>query len=328
MHASTATIQHIHPPATVDEPDLRQRVLEALEIDPGLTQARIAKEIGQGVSGATLSQWLGGSYRGDNAKVEARLAAWYETYQERRARAGLPDAPQWVETSTTQRIESGLRYAQLAQDIVVIYGPAGVSKTKTCQRYATIAPGVVHATMTPATHSVIAALKEIALAMGLRGGELGSSASALQHQLVGRLRGTNGLLIIDEAQHLGIQALDEIRSLHDACLIGVALVGNETVYSRMTGGNRAPYLDRLYSRIGKRVALKGATEADIDALIAAWKIHDTSCRAQIREIARRPGALRVLTKVLRLAASFAAAQGHAICCEDVRAAWKDLGAME
>lgn len=323
-HGNTATITPLRSGDEAQQ-DLRALVRTALDTDPALSQIKIAKEIGQGVSSATLSQWLNGSYNGDNAKIESRVQVWHETYQERRARAGLPDAPEWVETPTAERIEAGLRYAQLAQDIVVIYGPAGISKTKTCQHYVVQAPGVVHVTMTPATKGVLACLQEIADALGLR--EVPHGAPALQRAIVARLRNSNGLLIIDEAQHLGVEALDQVRSLHDACFIGVALVGNETVYSRMTGGNRAPYLDRLFSRIGKRVALRGASDADIDALIAAWKITDSSCKAQIREIARRPGALRALTKVLRLAASFAAAQEHPICCDDVRAAWRDLGAM-
>ena len=325
MNQSTASVTPIHP-AAEQVTDLRLLVRDALETDPTLSQGKVAKEIGQGVSATTLSQWLNGIYNGDNEKIEARVGAWYETYLERRARAGLPDAPEYVSTPTAERIESGLRYAQLAQDIVIIYGPAGISKSKACQHYATQAPGVVMATMTPATTMVLPCLQEIALAIGIR--DLIHNASGLQRQIISRLRQTNGLLIIDEAQHLSLHALEQVRSLHDACMIGVALVGNETVYSRMTGDRRAAYLDRLFSRIGRRVHLKGATDVDIDMLIAAWKINDDKCKGQIREIARRPGALRVLTKVLRLAASFAAAQGLSICCDDVRAAWRELGAME
>lgn len=323
---TTATALPLQPLTDPRELSLRGLVRDAIETDPSLSQQKIAKEIGTGVSAATLSQWLNGNYAGDNAKIEARVSSWYETYLERRARAGLPEAPDWVDTPTTERIQAGLRYAQLAQDMVVIYGPAGVSKTKTCQHYTTQAPGVVHATMTPATNSVLASLATIAEACGLR--DYPNAAAGLQRMICSRLRQTNGLLIIDEAQHLGVQALDEVRSIHDACLIGVALVGNEAVYNRMTGGNRAPYLDRLFSRIGKRVALKGSSDADIDAILRAWRIQDSNCRMQIREIARRPGALRVLTKVLRLAASFAAANDRVICCDDIKAAWRDLGAME
>jgi DNA transposition AAA+ family ATPase len=296
---------------------------EILDNEPGITQARVAKEIGTGVSSATLSQWLNGNYAGDNAKIEARVATWLDTHQERRKRAGLPSAPEWIATPTTEKIEAGLRYAQLAQDVVVIYGVAGVSKTKTCEHYLTQAPGVVMATMSPATEGVMGCLTTIANAAGLK--DIPHSVPRLHEAIVHKLRATSGLLIVDEAQHLGIKALDEVRSIQDQCFIGMALVGNEFVYSRLS---RASFLDRLLSRVGKVVKVGRATSADIDLLIDAWKINDHKCKAEVREIAKRPGALRVLTKVLRLAASFAAAKGEPICCDHIKAAWRDLGAFE
>ena len=322
-HTATTTLQPTTDPTA---PNLRQLVRDALDNDPSISQQRIAKEIGTGVSAATLSQWLGGTYQGDNDKVAQRVSSWYDTYQDRRARAGLPDAPEWVETPTTERIESGLRYAQLAQDMAIIYGPAGVSKTKTCQHYGTISPGVFMATMTPATASVLTSLRQVAIACGLR--DLPNSSAGLQNAIVAKLAHTRGLLIIDESQHLSIQALDQIRSLHDACLIGVVLAGNEFVYNRMTDGNRAPYLDRLLSRVGKRVALGKPGDADVDALLRGWKISDPGIRTIAHDIARRPGALRMMTKVLRLAASYAAAQDHALSVDDMKAAARDLGGFQ
>lgn len=319
-----APVTLIHTPPS--EASLRTLVREALDTDPALSQQKIAREIGTGVSAATLSQWLNGNYQGDNSKIEGRVRSWHDTYLERRSRAGLPDAPGFFETTTTERIEAGLRYAQLAQDMVVIYGPAGVSKSATCTQYCTIAPGVFMATMTPATTSVLTCLRQIARALGIR--DMPNSAAGMQDVIVDKLRGSNGCLIVDEAQHLSIQALDQVRSLHDATLTGVVLVGNEYVYNRLTGGTRAAYLDRLYSRIGKRVALRGPNDADIDALIAAWKINDASVRTLVREIAKKPGALRAATKVLRLAASFAAANERPLAAADVHAATRELGALE
>ena len=61
---------------------------------------------------------------------------------------------------------------------------------------------------------------------------------------------------------------------------------------------------------------------------AAWGIDDRDCRKVVQEIGGKPGALRVLSKVLRLAASYAQALNREICCEDVRASWRELGGME
>lgn len=326
MNQATATSPS-HIPDAATAPALRVLLLEAIDNDPALSQARIAREI-DGVSSATLSQWLNDSYNGDNAKVEAKLTVWFDTYQERRKRAQLPEAPDWYDTPATQRIIAGLSYGQLAQDLVCIYGPPGVSKSHTCTRYIRQAPGVYMATMTPATKGVTNCLREIATACGLR--DLPGSAAAIQNMIVAKIGGTHGMLIVDECQHLNAEALEQIRSLFDRCLIGMALVGNEYVYSRMSAGTgpRAAFLLTLKSRVGRYVNLRASGDAEIESLIAAWKITDKACHALIYDIGRRPGSLRKLTKVLRLAASFAFAHNRGIVGDDVRAAWRELGAVE
>ena len=329
-HETPSNVTPIHAAALAStvidaavEPDLvRDQIRAAIDGDRTITQARVARE--SGVSGTTVSQFLSDSYPGDRTAVATKLARWLASLAERNKAAELPAAPTWFDTAQTQRILATLRYAQLANDMVVIYGPAGVSKSASCKRYAAVSPNVFVVEMSPAQAGLTAALKAVYEAVGLKDGNL--TAAQINKLICQRLKGSEGLLIIDEAQHLGHMALDQIRSIHDATGIGIALVGNEQVYTVMTGGTRAAYLDRLFSRIGKRLALKAPAEADVDALIKAWRIDDASCRSQIRAVAQRPGALRVLTKVLRLASATAAATGRPLCCDDVAAAIKELGA--
>ena len=96
----------------------------------------------------------------------------------------------------------------------------------------------------------------------------------------------------------------------------------------MVGTNRAAYLDRLYSRVGKKIHLKKTVDGDADALIKAWGIEDVSCVNRVRDIASKPGALRVLNKVLRLAATYAQAANRPVCCEDIHAACRELGGVD
>lgn len=311
-------------PALLDLADLRDRIRAIAEDDKSYPQSRIAKEAG--VSSTTLSQFLGGTYAGNNAKVAGTLATWLGAYAERLATGGLPQGPEWVGTPTSEKIIAGLRYAQMANDVVVIYGGAGLGKSKTIARYAQTAPSVIVVEMTPSTSGVLACLEEVAIAVGLR--DYSRQAAFLHRAICSRLRATNGLLVVDEAQHLGVQALDQLRGIHDRTNIGLALVGNERVYTQMAGSNRAAYLDRLYSRIGKRIHLKRASEADADAIVKAWGIDDAACRHRIRDIAAKPGALRVLNKVLRLAATYAQAGNRRVCCDDIQAAWRELGGLD
>jgi len=300
--------------------DLRDQVQQAMRHDKRLSQAIVAKEAA--ISTTTLSQWLGGKYLGDNEGIDAKMRIWIEAAQARRAAgSAMPQSPDFVHTPTAQRILGTLAYAQMASDIAVTYGGAGLGKTTACKHYQSSSPNVWIVTMTPSTAGVVTALEEICDKLGL---SPGGGARKMSKAICRRVRDTNGLLVIDEAQHLSVSALDEIRSIHDDTGVGIALVGNDGVFARMAGGRNAQQLDRLYSRVGKRLSLRQSTEADIIAMISAWGIDDTKCRATLIEIARRPGALRTLNKTLRLASMHAAAEGRGVCCEDVRAAATEL----
>lgn len=301
--------------------DLRSEIAAMLSDDNKLTQAEIARQ--SGVGSTSLSQWLNGRYPGDNERLEAELAKWIDAYNARQLEAkALPQAPEYVPTPSSEKITAALSYAQLANDISVIYGGAGLGKTTTLLQYQRTNPNVWIATMSPCTAGAVPALEEVAESLGI---EMHGGAAKLQRAIIRRMRGTMGLLIIDEAQHLGVAALDAMRALHDATNLGLALVGNESVYARMTGGNRAAYLDRLFSRIGKRVRLTRSLKGDIDALIDAWNLKSRECRNVLHDIASKPGGLRGLTKVMRLASLFAAGANRAVTCEDIKAAWRDLG---
>lgn len=288
----------------------------------GLSQAAVARETG--ISPSALNQRLKGSYRGDNAAVDAKLQRWLDSVRERRsADAQMPQAPAWVATPSARRIRSALSYAQIAGDIAAIYGGAGVGKTSTAHEYQGQAPNVWIATMTPATAVVGAALERIALSLGLRPT---GRASRIEADIIERLRGTQGLLIIDEAQHLAPRALEAIRSLQDATGVGVAILGNQVVYTQLTGGNRSIGFAQLFSRIGKRVSLNRPTDGDVDVLADAWGVTDKASIRLLREIARKPGALRAVTKSMRLASMFAAgADAGAPSIEHIKAAYQDLG---
>ncbi|WP_424682960.1 AAA family ATPase [Frateuria sp. YIM B11624] len=313
----TATVPQIYQGDDV----LREKVRAAMARDSkNLSQAVIAKEAG--ISATTFSQWLGSKYAGDNEAVDTKVRLWLEAADARRAAGNvMPTVPGFVATPTALRVLGLLGYGQMAGDIVIAFGNAGVSKSSACEYYRESSPNVWIATMEPSTRGVVTCLQEIAEALGL---DTSGGARALVKRINKRVTGTHGLLILDEAQHLSFDALDQVRAIHDATGIGIAYVGNEGLFSQITGGRNAAKLDRLNSRIGKRLQLKQPTEADVVALIQAWGITDEKCRVTLMQVARGAGALRTLTKTLRLASMNANAEGRAVCCEDVRAAAVEL----
>ena len=303
------------------EPNPLERARKALK-DGGLTQALAATEIG--ISDSALSQWLAGKYGGDEAAVEEKVVRWLEARGEREELlARLPAPPDWANTPSSRRAIAGLTYAQMAGYIAVIHGGAGVGKTMAARRYGGLRPNVWIATMSPWTQTVHACLEQVAGACGLRTVDFRSARLAAA--LTGRLAGTRGLLVVDEAQHLGAKALEGLRSLNDATGTGLALVGSDLLYERLTGGLRGAEFAQLFSRIGKRVRLPAATSEDADVLLAAWGVEGKAEREFARGIANKPGGLRGLSHTLGLASVFAG--DKAVSAEHLRAAWKDLGGV-
>jgi Uncharacterized ATPase, putative transposase len=325
LDTATASTTVLPTAAEADAaPDVRALVRSLMDSDKRLSQAKIA--VAAGISSTTLSQWLSGSYGGDNAAIEAKMLRWAEATEAQRAQAAaMPAAPGYVETPTGKKIIDALRYAQIAGDMAVIYGGAGLGKSEGIKSYKKTMPNVWHATMTRASANVVTALEVIAEALGLT---VSGGANKLHAAICKKVANTGGLLVIDEAQHQTEAALDQIRAIHDATGIGIALVGNEQVFARLAGGNRAAYLDRLFSRIGKKVRLAKATQDDVAALLDGWKVQDAKTRALLGDIAGKPGALRGMTKVLRLASMFAVAEKRSLAYDDVRAAWRELGGVE
>jgi len=307
---------------TTLEPDVREQIGEILA-DGSVTQAQICRE--SGVSSGILSPWLQEKYRGDSRAVESRLRTWLDARaRKQQVASALPIAPPWLETPSAQRIGAVLAYAQMAGDIGCIYGGAGMGKTVTLRAYAEQNPNVWVVEMHAATAAVASALEEIAEAVGLRG--LPSRAVRLHREIVKKLRGSEGLLIIDEAQHLRTNAIEAIRALHDATGVGLVLCGNEQVYARLTGGSREATFAQLFSRLGKRLHLAKINKADVITLAEHYRVTGKAEQALLLDIASKPGALRGVVKVLRLAGMFAAGSGSTkVGCEHIRAAWVDLG---
>lgn len=286
----------------------------------GMTQTALAKQAG--LSAPVVSQWLKGGYRGDNVAVQSKLAAWLETRDAiATVTAAVPGAHGWINTPTGQDIEKALIFARSSPGMAVIYGVPGVGKTEAIRHYSRTTPNVWVITASPSRSSMAAILRRIGAALELPGGYRNYDLAC---DIERRLKGTRGLLVIDEAQHLSLPALEEVRSVvYDAAEIGLALCGNESVYSRISGGTRRADFAQLSSRAAPILFLKAPQAGDVAAILAAWNITGDTEKKFAMQIASMPGGLRGLVKTLEQAALFSpgAASPDASM---MRAAWKEL----
>ena len=288
-------------------------------------QSQAAKQTG--ISAAALSTWLRGEYKGDNSEVERKLSLWLASNERRQeARNATPTVPEWAPTPTAKKMLDGMHYAQASGDLAVIYGAAGLGKTCTCEEYQRRNPNVWIATMAPDTARIYPALEEIAEAANLR--SIPGRASRLRRELVKRFQGTGGLLIIDEAQHLSVDALESIRAIYDASGVGLVLSGNEKVYTALFGGSRAATFAQLYSRVEKKVHVTKTTADDAAAYLAAAGLQDKKLRALLASIATKDRNLRGMVKVYKLAGIMARVAGEPLQEKHVKDAWTETGGSQ
>lgn len=230
----------------------------------------------------------------------------------------------FINTPTAGRITPILHYAQMAPDFAVVVGVPGVGKTEALKHYAASNPHVWLASMEPSTAKPGMMMREIGRAMGL---DLRSLADA-SVEIRRRAQGSQGLILIDDGQFLSTLALDQLRTIHDKAQIGIAIVGNEALYANINGSGRKTELAQLFSRVGMRANIQKPAEGDVSALLRAWDIADAAETKWLRVIARKPGALRGLTKLLRLATLLADGEDQPRSLKHMQAAWGQLAGAD
>ena len=177
-------------------------------------------------------------------------------------------------------------------------------------------------TASPSSASILECITELAEALGID--KAPRHKGPLVRTVRRRLSGTKGLIVIDEADHLGMEVLEELRLLQESACVGLVLMGNHNVYSNMTGVSRTVEFARLFSRIAKRVAINKTKKADVSAVAEAWHITSEEERTLLQEIAAKPGALRTLSHTLRLAAMTAHGAKKPLNETFIRKAYNDL----
>lgn len=201
--------------------------------------------------------------------VEAALRAYFLKLERVEARA---QRPEFIPTLTANLLLEKLEEADEWQALALLYGPPGIGKTFAIDEFVARVekqadpekPEVLlvtaHSASTP--KSLMAAL---CLQVGV---PHQATASTLAESLVRKLETGHYLIVIDEANHLDIGAMELLRYVYDLGHLGVVLVGTLRLYEIFTDGSRpAGELEQLWSRVGICELLPGLTEYEARQLI-------------------------------------------------------------
>lgn len=288
---------------------VRERAREWLA-RTGKTQTALAKALNG--SGAAVSQWLNGVYKGDVKLLTERIESFLALEVERSA---APVTPKFADTAVARSVLTVCSFAHTHRVIGMAVGAAGMGKTAGLKEYVRRNPKrAVYLTCNPACTSPQAVLSLILDHFNWRP-EPGSGLHAQIRNAVMLLKETDYLVIFDEAQHCSYRSLETIRTVFDMAEVGMVWAGNEGLLGLIQKQGTTSYA-QIYSRIAMvRVVLLGASDDDVRALVG-----DVSreCVKYLRERTFEGGGLRRMLKVHHLAQGLAQVEGTAL----------DMGHME
>lgn len=300
-----------------------QERVAAIKTAEGLSWTAIANEAG--VAAGTLSPWVSGTYQAPGHEVAEALKRWLDAREARKAtRAAIGEAPGFVATPTAEAIMAVLSFAQIMPDFCPVVGAPGIGKTSSIMEYQRRNPHVYVTTAVRGQGRPVQLMTQLTEEMAI--GE--RSANLLFGAVKQYLRGKQALVVIDEAQHLTIDALEQMRQLADLSGCGVVLAGNVGLVATLKGGSapkkRVGEYAQITSRVGATINQDSLRRGDVAAVLDAWGITDPAMRQLLSAIGAKPGALRTLTKTIRLAQLHAAGQGRTLDVDLLRAAYGQL----
>ena len=274
----------------------------------------------------TLSPWFDGKYNGNYEAICDRITKWLDAEEDRQARLVDLEEGDYIQTPTSREMWDTLMWAQTRPGLVAITLGAGMGKTTTAEKYLELVPSTYMVTMRPTTSSMHAMLKELARAL-----QITEKSSHLVDTAIGeklRRNGRKTLLMIDEAQHLNDEAVNQLRYFLDRYKCGIALIGNLDIQTRYGGATPREGYGQIHRRISKRLQRLKPQAGDIEALLDARQISDPESRKLLATIGQKPGALGQIVETLQLAQLLAAGKAEPLAATHIRAAWINRGNEE
>jgi Uncharacterized ATPase, putative transposase len=259
----------------------------------GLTLRQLGRRLGK--NEGFVSKYLNGVPEGDVEAFEASVRDMLARDQRKRTWDDI-----YFETEASTACFAVFDLIRESSDIGLVYGPAGIGKSKAVARYSGDHSTVIAFVGEEGRGGPYAVQRGIASGLDMRRWD--KKKMRLAEYLCEKLAGSERLVIIDNAQRIDISGLRWLMDFHDATGVSFALVGNPEVLERLKGK------DQLYSRIGLRHDIAAAfrngdwiDHAADDMVAAMWPNSAKDIGLLACETARRPGHLRTLNKQLKIA---------------------------
>lgn len=219
-------------------PELKQALLSLMEAK-GANQTDVGKAIGR--SPAVISAFLKGTYNGNLEDLETRLRGFLEKSKAREY--ATPRSVPFIKTYNGSAFEEIADRCLLENEMGVCTGDAGAGKTMAFTEYATRHPEAiaVFANLGFTARVLFAHLCDC-LDLSKKG-----NVFELYERVVGKLKGSGRLIMVDQAEYLPYRALELLRSVYDEAAVGILLVGMPRLYHNLKQ-DKGDFA-QLYSRV-------------------------------------------------------------------------------
>ncbi len=307
--------------------DLRRRDELVIQVNEVMAERGWSKAEGarrSGIGHGTFTQWLNGNYTGRFDNVNTSIATWLGNLDKvDEVTASVPVSPGYLPLNFATSIERLCSIAQIMGTVVMATAEAGIGKTTAGREYVRTHANSYMVTISPNTRAVHTMMGEIADAIGVEE----KSSSRLTRAIARRLQrtGDGTVLVVDEAQNLSDDAINQLRHFSDdqACRCGIVLLGNSQTYNRFASWGKGEKYGQLNSRVFKRIKAERPSEADLAAFIDGWGISEPEQVQFLVGIGMKPGALRQVDMTIKLARMSAQGLGRDLTLADLRAAWSN-----
>jgi hypothetical protein len=328
----------IHMPTSYELPpaidparweSIRNRLID--EQERGQSLESFAKVAGVHVS--SLGRWLSApdampiysGMTGQGKSTPQRIAQALEQYFSEIDERGLnlrDPCPYSVETSVTRTIFDGISRARAMCVPMLIDAPPGIGKTEGIKRYISRtrkAQGFNCPVWSIKLTEDRLTLKSVytLIARQILGGDGYDEKNdfTVAQAIEAATEGRAGVLIIDEAQHLGdaekrngLLLINALRRFSDGGHFGIALFGNGEIYRHLKKGNRHTQILSRMDAFRLEVAGLGQgkngqpalLESDVLAVMDAWHVKGDDLERWCLRAAQAPGSLRNVTNAFRL----------------------------
>lgn len=223
------------------------------------TQSNVAKNLN--ISATTMSMYLNNTYAGNVDAINQQVEKFLAQADEKKAYNFQKVNLDFVKTSVAKRVFNIAKMCQLNGEIGVCFGSSGFGKTTACKEYAKNEYGVIWLDPNENANKY-----EVIRLLGSALNINDEYINSLLPKITAKLKDSNYLIIVDEAENLKSPVFRTLRKIHDKCnfTFGMLFVGTERLYynlARMKGE-----FEYLTNRISCVENLKCLKDSDIKAL--------------------------------------------------------------